>query len=43
MTMGTIGVEIAGGNAAESVEQIQRLEELGVKAAWTTSAEIPIP
>ena len=37
MTMGTIGVEVTGANAAESVEQIQRLEELGVKAAWTTS------
>ena len=37
MSMGTIGVEVTGGNAAESVEQIQRLEELGVKAAWTTS------
>ena len=35
--MGTIGVEVTGGNAAESVEQIQRLEELGVKAAWATS------
>ena len=37
MTMGTIGVEVTGANPVESVEQIQRLEELGVKAAWTTS------
>ena len=37
MTMGTIGVEVTGVNAAESVQQIQRLEELGVKAAWATS------
>ena len=35
--MGTIGVEVTGANAAESVKQIQRLEELGVKAVWTTS------
>lgn len=35
--MSTIGVEVTGANAAESVEQIQRLEEFGVKAAWTTS------
>ena len=37
MTMGTIGVEVTGQNATESVNQIQRLEDLGVKAAWTTS------
>lgn len=37
MSVGTIGVEVTGGNAVESVEQIQRLDELGVKAAWTTS------
>ena len=37
MSLGTIGVEVTGANAVESVEQIQRLEELGVKAAWTTS------
>ena len=37
MTMGTIGVEVTGVNAAESVQQIQRLEELGIKAAWATS------
>ncbi len=37
MTMGTIGVEVTGANASESVQQIQRLEELGVKAAWATS------
>ena len=37
MTMGTIGVEVTGQNATESVEQIQLLEELGVKAAWATS------
>ena len=37
MTTGIIGVEVTGANAAESVQQIQRLEELGVKAAWATS------
>lgn len=37
MTKGTIGVEVTGQNAVESVNQIQRLEELGVKAAWATS------
>lgn len=35
--MGTIGVEVTGRNAVESVKQIQRLEELGIKAAWATS------
>ena len=37
MSMGTIGVEVTGSNASESVEQIQRLEDLGVRAAWATS------
>ena len=37
MSMGTIGVEVSGRNATEIIEQIQRLEDLGVKAAWATS------
>ena len=37
MSMGAIGVEVTGRNAAESVKQIQRLEELGIRAAWATS------
>ena len=37
MSMGTIGVEVSGRNATEIVAQIQRLEDLGVKAAWATS------
>ncbi len=37
MTMRTIGVEVSGRDAREIAGQIQRLEELGVKAAWATS------
>ena len=37
MSMGTIGVEVSGRDATEIIEQIQRLEDLGVKAAWATS------
>ena len=37
MSMDTIGVEVSGHNATEIIEQIQRLEDLGVKAAWATS------
>ena len=37
MIMGTIGVEVTGQNAVENLNQIHRLEELGVKAAWATS------
>ena len=37
MSIGTIGVEVSGRNATEIIGQIQRLEDLGVKAAWATS------
>ena len=37
MSMGTIGVEVSGRDATEIIGQIQRLEDLGVKAAWATS------
>ena len=37
MSIGTIGVEVSGRDATAIVGQIQRLEDLGVKAAWATS------
>ena len=45
MSMGTIGVEVTGSNASESVEQIQRLEDFlwGSGQRGLPPAETPTP